>query len=174
MKTQLLISILFLSGSLLSQTRLDKKLIIQAIFDYTKDWGYEILPTYTNKFLQEELEQNKKLRDIGYLLDSPLAKSRQLSMNDTLNIEGFDFSYLSVKKVSESTNNTKIPKFKANNKIDSGKISISIPIFSIDNNIAIVYFDTYCGPLCGTGEIFILERKMNTWKIKDRIFKRVY
>jgi hypothetical protein len=173
MKYILFVFLLLFVKSVTSQTQTDNISVIKAVIEYTKPWGYNLLPNYSNKFLLEDFETEKKIRDWDYL-DSGASKYWEVHTNDTLLIEGYKFSYLITKKLAESTDKQKLPELKINYTIDSGSIRFSIPVYSIDNNISMVYIETFSKGLCGSGEVFILERKFNAWQIKNRIFKRVY
>jgi hypothetical protein len=173
MKILILITVLSLSGSSFSQTRSDKIIIAKAIVDYTKEWKYKLKSRYSNRSLLDELELLNRVYKGGYIKDSLNLKYKELLLNDTLVIEGYFFCNSAIQKLAERTNKRVIPKVRQSHKLDSGIIKYSVPIFSIDKNIALVFVQTYCGPLCGSGEIFILERKQNTWQIKDRLMKSI-
>jgi hypothetical protein len=41
--------------------------------------------------------------------------------------------------------------------------------FNESKNLALIYYDWLCGALCGDGNIAILEKKMNQWRMKEII-----
>jgi len=46
---------------------------------------------------------------------------------------------------------------------------LSIPLFSKDKNICILFLNHYCGSLCGQGEIRIFKKSVTGWTLHKRI-----
>ncbi|MCB9320956.1 MAG: hypothetical protein H6570_16855 [Lewinellaceae bacterium] len=77
-------------------------------------------------------------------------------------------------KISDIKNNSKYElieyKIFKDSKLDTvhvGIMKFSNIGFNNEKNLAIVYFDWLCGSLCGDGNLAILEKKANIWKIKE-------
>ena len=149
----------------------DKKILLEVI-NYTKDWQYNISKKFENKYLLNELENEKHLQISKAFKDS--TDIFEIFDNDTVVLENYKFIFsTSIKNLQKS--NKKRIGLKVN-KLDYSNDSIiflSHPIYSIDNKIALVWVETYCGGLCGGGELFILDNQNGNWRIIDRIFKTV-
>jgi hypothetical protein len=47
-----------------------------------------------------------------------------------------------------------------------GVYSISVPLFTINNEIVIISFSYYCDGLCGFGGTFVYKKENGTWQKK--------
>src|SRR5687767_11756312 len=135
-----------------SSVQSDEISIIRTLQEYTKGWDYQLNKRYYNDFLLDELILTKELRNSEILSDTTLSFYEIIDqINDTIIVEGYKFSYSESHRLLRKTNRKKIPSSKNHSNNNNKKLSFSYPIYSIDENIAMVYAVTYCGLLCGGG-----------------------
>jgi hypothetical protein len=157
-----------------SQSKLDINATTRLLIDYTNNWSYNIKGRYSNYDLLKEIimvRSNEEYK--ANIIDSLYFKTNQLFISDTTKIEGYNFSYKAIKKIAKKKLTLRIAGLKWKQKGKGKYYTISTPIFTLDNNIALIYLRTYCGPLCGGDELFILEKVCNKWQIKDRKFRSI-
>lgn len=76
-----------------------------------------------------------------------------------INKKGINLSEL--QKLNETQNNKQ--------PTTNNYIVMSVPVMSDDNKKALVEIEYHCGALCGSGNIYILEKKAGKWTIIYRI-----
>ena len=62
---------------------------------------------------------------------------------------------------------------RINNEMNptQGVYSISLPIFSQDNEIAIISFSYYCNGLCGFGGKYLYKKVNNSWQLRIKLME---
>ena len=98
-------------------------------------------------------------------------------MREEIDNYGIDSAFLNKPidwKISDIINRSEYKLIEFEKFIDSNLDTVHVGIMKFSNigyngqkNLAIVYFDWSCGSLCGYGNVAILEKKSNIWRIKE-------
>lgn len=132
----------------------DVQIITQLVADYLKNWGFCFYPKYTNHGLISELESrhneaNYTIQIVRILeIDWPYRKN--MSLLQTYNSRGHKMKPACQRK-------------------PEGWVKMSAPIFSADNQHALVRTEIYCGPSCGAAEWILIGKNISGWYIAQRI-----
>lgn len=151
----------------------DKDLIMNTMYDYIEKWEVNIQKKYYNNDFLTDI----KLTEESYCFFGDSVKSgvygNQYISDSLIIVEGYKFRYPDIKETLQYTNKTKLETKPKQWKYGDCKASFSYPIISDDGQNALIYLNTYCDPLSGSVELFILEKKGGEWKVINRIIKSV-
>ena len=164
MKTNLL-SITFFIFFVTGCTRDDEDLLIpdSNICSTINQFVNEVMPTSGNKFYSSTL--------FNFLTSTD---SLSLIKQDSL-LSPSDIDYIFKQNritveydLTKCLQNKELIHRRINNEMNPtlGVYSISLPIFSIDNEIVIISFSYYCDGLCGFGGKYLYKKVNNTWQLR--------
>jgi len=139
-----------------SQSCLDKKRIYTALVEYTSEWDYTIIKKVSNSDFADLIRTSAKTEDLRKVIES-----------DSLLFNNEYVSYYSSVEL-EDKNGERLNGVKSGKSDSKKSMKLSSILFSLNGKTAFVYVTTHCGKLCGSGELFILEKEKENWTIKDR------
>lgn len=164
-----------LHSSILWSQNSSRKAILKTLYQSIEKWdSTTILKKYSNKNLIEIIEGNRARRNNDKILKNGsldlLNLLDKLEKNDTIFLQGYAFSYIKSLQTLKRNHKRKLEvkplKLKREN---TTSIKISTPILSLNQKIAAIYYESDCGPLCGSGGFFIFSLKKGMWIWEDKI-----
>ena len=177
MKTVFLLGFILISSFAFSQTKDDLTDIINLVIEKYQTDSILVYNRFENNKLLSDFERKKlSYYNIKSLDDDRLNEFYIDTLKyrmDYANTKYFELLYYpnSEDNILEKKNNKRINRYtdiKLRNNTKKYPLAfISYPLISIDNKKAIAYGRYVCGPLCGSGGIFFLEKIEGVWKIID-------
>jgi hypothetical protein len=145
----------------------DVSVVLETISKQIESWGFCL----DNKFFNDTLI-NKMQRINAALIEQTTVEGSKVSGYDektaTINFNGLILNYSETIKILLKKNKTPYKnRLNCKEKTDGG-IRFSYPLFSSNKTYAIIVAETYCGPNCGSGELFILKKENNKWNLDGR------